>query len=159
MKAASIREIKTELQLQTHDELVNLCLSLAKFKKESKELLTYLLYEASDEASFVESVKEDITLQFEEVNVGNYHWMKKGARKILRNVKKHIRFSKNKQTEIALLLHFCFEMRQLNPSIKGSITLYNIYFRQVAMIRKIIPKLHPDLQHDYEIELEEMESR
>ena len=48
MKAASISEIKTELKGLPPAQLTELCLRLARFKKENKELLTYLLFEAND---------------------------------------------------------------------------------------------------------------
>ena len=50
MKTATVREIKLELKDKSSDELVELCLMLSKFKKENKELLTYLLYEKHNEA-------------------------------------------------------------------------------------------------------------
>jgi len=42
MHPASVKEIKTGLEQLTHKELVAACLRLAKFKKENKELLSYL---------------------------------------------------------------------------------------------------------------------
>ena len=47
MKAATVHEIKQALIGNTAKELAELCLRLAKFKKENKELLTYLLFEAN----------------------------------------------------------------------------------------------------------------
>ena len=58
MKAASLSELKKELSSRPPQELLELCLRLTKFKKENKELLTYLLYEASNEPAFVKSVKK-----------------------------------------------------------------------------------------------------
>jgi hypothetical protein len=43
MKAASILELKQELQHTSSKEIVELCLRLARFKKENKELLTFFL--------------------------------------------------------------------------------------------------------------------
>ena len=57
MDAASIRELKTELQRRAPRESMELCLRLARFKKENKELLTYLLFEAQDESGYINSVK------------------------------------------------------------------------------------------------------
>ena len=156
MKAATVKEIKQELKTRSNGELIELCLSLSKFKKENKELLTYLLYEASDEASYIESVKNEIEEQFLEVNTKSYYYMKKTARKILRNTKKHIRYSKNKETEVSLLIHYCREFLNLSPSIKENVTLTNIYERQVLMIKKAISTLHEDLQFDYETELNKL---
>ena len=55
MKTASVKEIKDELKFKTSDELRELCLQLSRFKKENKELLTYLLFEAQDEEAFIAS--------------------------------------------------------------------------------------------------------
>ena len=76
MKAASIRELKLELSSRSQGELLELCLRLSKFKKENKELLTYLLYEASNEPAYVESVKREIEQLFEQVNKRNYYFIK-----------------------------------------------------------------------------------
>ena len=49
MRSSSIHEIKQELVNFKTAELTSLCLRLVRFKKENKELLTYLLFEAQDE--------------------------------------------------------------------------------------------------------------
>lgn len=49
MKTATIAELKSELGNVPAPQLAELCIRLAKFKKENKELLTYLLFEAYDE--------------------------------------------------------------------------------------------------------------
>ena len=49
MKAASIAELKKELVRREPGELLDACLSLARFKKDNKELLTYLLFLCHDE--------------------------------------------------------------------------------------------------------------
>ena len=59
MKAATLKEIKTELSHVSHDALLEICLKLAKFKKENKELLTYLLLESESEDGYIETVKEE----------------------------------------------------------------------------------------------------
>lgn len=153
MKAASVKEIKIELSSRSKGELLELCLHLAKFKKENKELLTYLLYEASDESAYVESVKKEIEQLFKQINKRNYYFIKKSVRKILITVKKYIQYSKKKETEVELLLCFCGELKKMRPSIKENIALINIYKRQIEAIKKTIASLHEDLQFDYEIEL------
>ena len=57
-------------------------------KKENKELLTYLLFYGTDEVSYIEKVKEEIQLQFQEINTSTYYFIKKSVRKILRNTKR-----------------------------------------------------------------------
>jgi len=153
LKAASTTELRLELSSRPQGELLELCLRLSKFKKENKELLTYLLYEASNEPAYVESVKKEIEQYFAQVNKQNYYFIKKSVRKILRAVKKYIQYSKKKETEVELLLCFCSELKKLIPSMEGNKVLNNIYNRQIETIKKTIHYLHEDLQFDYEIEL------
>ncbi|MBP9099308.1 MAG: hypothetical protein KBF74_10875, partial [Ferruginibacter sp.] len=68
MKAATVKEIKAALENLPPQELLPLTLRLARFKKENKELLTYLLFDASDERGYVESVKSAVDELFEEIN-------------------------------------------------------------------------------------------
>jgi len=156
VKSASVKEIKLELSSRSQAELLELCLHLSKFKKENKELLTYLLYEASNEQAYVESVKNEIKELFEQVNKQNYYFIKKSVRKILRTIKKYIKYSKKKETEVELLLCFCGELKKLTPSIEGNTVLKNTYERQITAIKKAINSLHEDLQFDYGIVLDKM---
>jgi len=156
MKAATVKQIKDELNERSPKELLEYCLRLSKFKKENKELLTYLLFEASDEESFIQSIKNEMDEEFENINRKNFYYVKKGIRKILKNVKKHIRYSQNKETEVDLLIYFCKSLKTFSPSIRRSTTMMNLYRRQIEMIKKKIEKLHEDLQYDYGIELEQL---
>lgn len=157
MKPANVRQIKQELQNRSPEELIQLCLRLAKFKKENKELLTYLLFEAQDEEDYIRSVKHDLDEQFEQINTKSFYFIKKSVRKILRQLRRYIRYSLKKETEVELLLYFCFKLKTMNPSISRSRILTNLYARQLMAIQKKIPKLHEDLQADYTMELEKLE--
>ena len=156
MKTATVKQLKDELKHHSSEDLVNLCLRLSRFKKENKELLTYLLFEAHDEESYIENIKQEIDAQFETINRASYFYIKKSVRKILRLIKKHSRYSLKKETEIELLLYFCQKLKDFSPSIKRNVTLTNIYERQIITIKKIIIGLHEDLQYDYNLALEEL---
>ena len=156
MKAASLKEIKTELNHRSSQELLALCLRLSKFKKENKELLTYLLFESGDEENFIRGIKEKVDLDFEAINTKTFFYIKKSVRKILRELKKYIRYSQNKETEVELLLYFCEKLKDFKPSIKRNTTLTNLYNRQLEFISKKIKTLHEDLQNDYGHELENL---
>ena len=156
MKAASISEIRKELKDRGHQDLVALCLRLAKFKKDNKELLTYLLYEADDESGYIRTVQEEMDAQFDQITTRSYYFIKKSVRKILRNLKKYIRYSGNKQTEVELLMYFCRKLKNMSPPMRRSTVLVNMYEGQIRMIRKAMAKLHEDLQFDYEEELAEL---
>jgi hypothetical protein len=154
MKAVNLKELKEELKHHSPNELLDLCLRLAVFKKENKEYLTYLLFESENESSFVEGVKLEIDEQFLLINKKTYYLMKKSVRKVLTHVKKQIRYSKNKQTEIELMLYFLTKLKKITPSISRSPRLMNLFNVQVELIRKKLPSLHEDLQHDVKEELE-----
>ncbi|MBW1297667.1 hypothetical protein [Aquimarina litoralis] len=157
MKAATVRELKIELENSSQQELVALCLRLSKFKKENKELLTYLLYEASDENSYILEVQKEISKEFSLINTKTYYYIKKSVRKILRISKKYIRYSGKKETEVEILIHFCAELQNIQPSITNNRVLLGIYDRQINSIRKIIATLHEDLQYDYTNLLDSLE--
>lgn len=157
MKAVSVVTIKKELKHRSEEELMELCLRLSKFKKENKELLTYLLFEAHDESGYIETVKAEIDVQFQQINTNSYFYIKKSVRKILRNIKKYARYSLKKETEVELLLYFCKSLIEFTPSINDNVTLTNLYERQIALIKRIVSKLHEDLQYDYKMELKKLE--
>jgi hypothetical protein len=153
MKAVTIKELKEELSLCANRELLDLCLRLARFKKENKELLTYLLFESSNEALYIENVKEVIDLQFKVVNRNSYYLIKKSIRKVLRTIRKYARYSQKKETEVELLIYFCKKLKGFSPSVKLNSGLHNFYNKQLETIKKKVTLLHEDLQFDYGIEL------
>lgn len=154
MKTSTISQLKKELQHYSNNELLELCLRLAKFKKENKELLSYLLFESHDESGYIENIKRDLDVQLEAINTKNYYWMRKSIRKILKNLKKHIRYSLKKETEVELLLYFCVQLKTMSPSIKNDKTLLNLFKRQVNYIQKRIETLHEDLKYDFQKQME-----
>ena len=153
MKAVSIKELKEELTNYTPKELRDLCLRLARFKKENKELLTYLMFESSDEVLYIEGIKREVDEQFELINRKSQYLIKKSFRKILRSLRKYARYSSKKETEVELLVYFCSKLRKFTPSIKSNTGLENFYNKQIEAIRKKITLLHEDLQFDYGTEL------
>ncbi|NAY91442.1 hypothetical protein GTQ34_05895 [Muricauda sp. JGD-17] len=156
MKAATIAQLKKELQYQNCEELLAITLRLARFKKENKELLTYLLFESGNESNYIESIKAEVDQQFEEINRHSFFYIKKSVRKILRTLKKYIRYSGNKETEIELLLFFCQKLNAFRPTIKQNTALYNLYQRQLVFIEKKLTLLHEDLQYDLGMALNEL---
>ena len=156
MKVASIHEIKQELGALPPGELVELCLRLAKFKKESKELLTYLLFESHHLDGYIASVKEYITLEFDGLGTGNLYFAKKTLRKILRITNKHIRFTGSKQAEVELLLFFCGKMRRSGIKMEKSVQLVNLYTQQLRKIEKALATMHEDLQYDFRRQLDNL---
>jgi len=153
MKAVTVKELSLELSLHSPKEIRELCLRLSRFKKENKELLTYLLFESSDEASYVESVKSGIDEQFEQINWKSPYFIKKGLRKILLNTRKYIRYSQKKKTEVDLLIYFCRKVKNMSPSVLKNTGIMNFYHRQIDSVVKNVSSLHEDLQFDYAQEI------
>ncbi|MFT4062352.1 MAG: hypothetical protein QM642_08355 [Edaphocola sp.] len=146
----SIAAIKKQLGVCTAPELKALCLRMAKYKKENKELLAYLLFKADDQESYVSESKEAITQILEDIQPHTpFYYCKKTIRKALAATNKQIKYSDSKQAEAELLLHFCLQLKQRKLIWRGSTTLSNLYDRTVAKAKKAVAKLHDDLQYDY----------
>lgn len=157
MKTGTAKEIRDELKELNADELREIVQRLARFKKENKELLTYLLFEAHHEDDYIENVKIYMDERFIAIATPNFYYLKKGVRKILSETKKYIRYSGNKETEVVLLIHFLKNMTELQPSILKNKILTDIYMRQIKLVRTRIVTLHEDLQYDYDRELNFLE--
>ena len=153
MKPASINNIKNELSHHDPKEILEYCLRLAKFKKENKEMLSFLLFEEDNIPNFVISVKKETEEQFMQINKSNIYFTKKSVRKILRTINKQIRFAAAKQVEAELLIHFCNCFIAHSIPIEKSRQLLNLYENQLNKIEKILASLHPDLQYDLQRQL------
>ncbi len=156
MEIASLSEIKKELKNLPPEVLQEKIIRLAKFKKENKELLNYLLFEAVNEQAFIQSIKEEIDEQFLNLNRSSMYLAKKTLRKVLRTIHKYIRFSGNKETEIELLIYFCRKMKSSRLNYRHNRVVFNMYINQIKRINKVLSGLHEDLQYDYREELESL---
>lgn len=156
MKTASISEIKAALKTSTPAEITELCLRLARYKKENKELLSFLLFEASDLEQYINTVKDETEELFNDVNTTNLFWAKKTIRKILRIINKHIKYTGSKTAEAELLIHFCKTMKQSKIRYNKSPALLNLYNNQLKKLDAAIGSFHEDLQHDYLKEREQL---
>jgi hypothetical protein len=158
MKTATLHELKHELTHLTAKQLIELCSRLARFKKENKELLTYLLFEAHDERAFITAVKADIDAEMAAIpRDNNLYLIKKSLRKILRMTNKYIRFSGSKTVQIELLLHYSEALQESGIAIHKSPVLVNLYQMQLKKIKQSLPALHEDLQYDYGRQLEALQ--
>jgi gas vesicle protein len=147
MQSASLSEIKKELQTLHPSQLLELCSKLAKYKKDNKELLNYLLFQTHNETQFIENVKTEMTELFGDMNTTNLYFAKKTIRKILRLANKHA-------TNIELLVHFCKALNDTKIEFRKSPVLYNLYKAQLKRINDSMKTLHEDLQYDYQKEID-----
>ena len=156
MTTASLPELRRAINNIPLNDLPELCIRLARFKKENKELLSYLLFEADDEPEYIRKIKEEVNQHFSELNRMTPYLAKKGIRKALAFTNQRIRYSGQKRTEVELLIHFCQKFKKEVP-FRHNITIKNIYLRQMQRIKKTISTLHEDLQFDYSEEIKTLE--
>jgi len=156
MKASSLNDIKRELEYKNSKELTSYCMKLAKFKKENKEFLAFLLFEESDVATYIANIKNETTRHFEEINFSNVYFIKKSLRKILRYTNKQVKFISSKQAEAEIRIHFCNCISDYSLPLYASRQLMNLYQGQLGKINLILSTLHPDLQYDMERALKKL---
>lgn len=150
MKTYGLADIKKELQFLDNNQLIELNLRLVRHKKENKELMAYLLFDANNEQAFIDGLIAENGFMFSQLPSNNYQ-LAKGLRKILRVLSKYIKFTGSKQAEIELLISFCRNYVQYVDRRSSSTykPLRLILTRQLDKIRSTIAKLHEDLQFDY----------
>src|SRR5688572_16023322 len=137
MHTASIDDIKEELKKLPPKKVLDLTLRLARFKKENKELLTYLLFESHDEAGYIQSLKIDIDERFGEIDPSPVSVAKKQYRRILRGINRQIKYVGSKAAAVELLLYFCIKLKSqetvMNPKLK------TIFLQQLVKVEKNLP--------------------
>jgi hypothetical protein len=148
MKSATVHEIKQELLTAKPAALMELCLRLARFKKENKELLTYLLFEAHNEQAYVDSIKTEIEEEFGAINLSHLYFAKKSLRKIVRIINKYCRYSSHKATEVELRLYFCTLLHRSGIPYSRNTVISNLYNSQLKKTGALLKGLHEDLQYD-----------
>lgn len=158
MKAATIKQLKDELKHQDRENLEALVLRLSRFKAENKELLTYLLFEAHNEAAFVHAIKKELDEDFNQINTASPFYVKKSLRKMIRKIRKYSRYSNHKETEVELFLYFSRQLKNHPAKLLNYNNLLKIYLQQLATIKNKLPKLHEDLQYDFKMELDELKT-
>lgn len=155
MKTEKLVDLKKELSHKTVQDLVAVCLRLAKYKKENKELLAYLLYNAHDALAYAEKVKTAFQSDFEALNK-HYYYSTKSLRKILRSLNKHAKYTQSKQVEVELLIWFCKNYLIYVDKSTSYKPLQALVIRQLDKIDKLVAALEDDLQYDYTIEVKNL---
>lgn len=151
METEKLSKLKKELSGYSVVELTEICLRLAKYKKENKELLQYLIYDAGVPLDYAEKVKLLLLEEFKSMQ-RHYYYSTKSMRKIIRLMNRYAKYTASKQVETELTLWFCSNylvFADLNTHHKA---LQGLLSRQLIKITKLIPRLHEDLQFDYQLE-------
>ena len=153
MKPEKLSDIKKELLGRSVNELTDICLRLAKYKKENKELLNYLLFDANEPMEYAEQVKLFLLEDFKSMQK-HYYYSTKSLRKIIRLVNRYAKYTASKQVETELALWFCTNYLLFADLRTSHKPLQGLLIRQFEKISKLLPKLHEDLQFDYRNEFE-----
>ncbi len=155
MKAADTKQIKEELKSLPHKEVIELCLRLIKYKKENKELLSYILFDSGDRQGYIDAIKSEINEAFASLP-SNRYFIKKGLRGMLKNITKYSRYMGAKEAEAELRLHFCRTMKLYGMASHKHQATINLYTSQSDKIQSLIHELHDDLQFDFQKGLNEL---
>jgi len=153
INAASLKVIKDELSTLTNKDLNGIILKMIKFRKENKELVTYLLFDSRDEMEYVKMMKKEIEMALYAVTSSNARNSLKLIRKVLRITRKAIKFSGKNETEVQLLLHYCSILKSKDLPLTRIKALNSIWERSILSTGKAISSLHEDLRYDYGMEL------
>jgi len=155
MNISSLQELKQELQEQSPKQLLDLCLHLAKYKKDNKEYLSYLLFHAHDEEGFVEQVKTETDKLFIELQEQkNLYYIKKGLRRILRILNKYCKYLDEKKNVTEIQFYFFKKIHEARIPVHKDKRLENLYNGQLKKIGVLVSALHEDLRADYVRDLE-----
>lgn len=154
MNSASIEEIKKELKQLPPKKVLDLTLRLARFKKENKELLTYLLFESHDEAGYIKVLQADIDEKFAGIDPSPVSKAKKEYRKILRMINRQIKYIGSRAAAVELLLHFTEMLKQQEENLHPR--LQTIFLQQLTKAEKLLPLIEDDLQFDYQQKIDSL---
>lgn len=157
MSTSTIQEIKQELGNLPHEEVKELCLRLARFKKENKELLHYLLFEAHDTDAYIQLAKQEMEEGFSDIPLTQVYFTKKRLRKILNQLNKRVKYMASKEAALELSLHFCALLTEYHIPFKKHAILNNMRNQQLKKINTLLATLHEDLQYDYRRKLESLQ--
>lgn len=155
MHAATIDTIKTELKQLPPKQVLELLLRLARFKKENKELLTYILFESANESDYVEQIKVEITEEMEEIDKLPAYQYKKQFRKIQRKINKPIKYIGNKSATAELYMHMVRLISKKKKTVSVTSFLDKSLQQYIGKIEKLLPGIEDDLVADFKKQLQQ----
>jgi hypothetical protein len=158
LKSPALNDLKKEMQLLPQKKLAELCLALAKYKKDNKEYLSYLLFDSENPADYAAEVKHEIDQHFAQISPSqNLYYTKKNLRRLLRLLNKYCRYINDKGTSAELHIYFVRKLVDSGIPYHNSKLLENLYFQELRKIKSFISAVHEDLQADYTRDLAELE--
>jgi hypothetical protein len=157
VNVAGLSEIKNELKELDKGQLLELCLSLAKYKKDNKEYLGFLLFQSHDKQVFVSQLKELIDTDVQELKTQpNLYYIKKGLRRILRIINKYCKYVADKAIEADIHIHFCAAIKQSGIPYHREKRIVNLYEAELKKINTLVKGLHEDVRQDYASAIEQI---
>ena len=155
MHLFSLQEQKKELQQLSKTELEAICLRFARFKKENKELLEFVLFHQGDPQAYADALKKDLEEVFKSLTGANYADAKK-LRKITKALNKHSKYMQNPALEADLWIWFCYAYCDSMAAKSTAQVIRNFFVKAVLKVEKIQSKVHEDLAFDIAQELEKI---
>lgn len=160
MKTASIHQLKSELHAMEPQQIAEICLKLAKFKKENKEYLDYLVWGSVDSEQYVEDLKSEISDMFQNIQVDrNFYLVKKSIRKIQRFVNRYCKYLIEKELCCELRMFFIESLIQFIQDWNCRAQAQKIVQAELSKIEAFIGKLHEDYQFDYTLRYNELKDK
>jgi hypothetical protein len=160
MKTASIHQLKSEMLAMEPHQIIDICLKLAKFKKENKEYLDYLVWGLVDSEQYVEDLKLEISEMFQNIQADrNFYFVKKSIRKIQRFVNRYCKYLIEKELCCELRLFYVERLIQFIQDWNYQSHAQKIVQTELGKIKAFIGKLHEDYQFDYTLRYEELKAK
>lgn len=150
-----LSDLKKELAELSKPELIQLCLRVAKLKRENKELLAYLIYDASDPLFYAQKLKPEIKEVFEQPFQHAYY-LTKSIRKSMRLITKYYRFTSNKQGETELLIYLADQFHNTWRKEYLYQALGKVIIRCLEKAEANLKKIDEDFRADFEQPIEEL---
>lgn len=159
MTPASVDQIKKELQKLPPKKVLDLALRLARFKKENKELITYLLFEAGDEPGYIQSLQIEIDEMLGEIHKGPSATIKKQLRRITRLINRQTKYIGSKSAAVELHLHLCNGIYNHPDNLLNITSANTIFQQQLSKATRLVPLVEDDLQYDFQLTIDQLTAR
>jgi hypothetical protein len=144
-----LSDLKKELLELSKPELIQLCLRVAKLKRENKELLAYLIFDSEDPLFYAQKLKPEIKEVFEQPFQHAYY-LTKSIRKAMRLITKYYRFTSNKQGETELLIYLVEEFYLSWRNDYRYQALGKVIYRCLEKAQSNLKKIDEDFRADFE---------
>lgn len=155
MEKFSLSEIRKELSFAGAEELRIICLRMARFKKDNKDHLAFLLFQ-KEEPEFIQSVKEEVTEALADIQRMHVYQARKVLQKTLSMLIKYKKFCLSRVFEIEVMLHFIKTMQSKQISEYTPSYIGQFYKKQQLKLVKILESLDEELFMDYKQEVEDL---